>query len=61
MKVSGWGRVKTEGGASKYLREAALRVMPFEQCTKTSFGDHLTESMMCAYGDDKDACQVNFE
>lgn len=58
VKVAGWGRVTTDGGASRYLRKATLKVMPFATCSNTSFGDHLTESMLCAYADHTDACQV---
>ncbi|KAG7211727.1 hypothetical protein KM043_010973 [Ampulex compressa] len=57
VKVTGWGRVTTHGGASRFLRQATLKVMPFEICANTSFGEHLTESMLCAYNDNKDACQ----
>ncbi|XP_067214220.1 transmembrane protease serine 11D-like [Linepithema humile] len=57
VKVTGWGRVTTSGGASKFLRQATLKVMSWAACRNTSFGDHLTESMLCAYRDDIDACQ----
>ncbi|XP_074114697.1 trypsin-1-like [Cotesia typhae] len=57
VKVAGWGRVTVNGGASRYLRQATLKVMPFDICTNTSFGDHLTTSMLCAYNDNTDACQ----
>ena len=58
VKVAGWGRVTADGGASRFLRKASLRVMPMSSCKKTSFGDHLTDSMLCAYADQTDACQV---
>ncbi|XP_012252329.1 trypsin-1-like [Athalia rosae] len=57
VKVTGWGRVTNSGGASRFLRQAELKVMPYSTCRNTSFGDHLTESMLCAYTDDTDACQ----
>ncbi|XP_015114338.1 chymotrypsin-like elastase family member 2A [Diachasma alloeum] len=57
VKVAGWGRVKTGGGASSVLQEATLRVMSYGQCRNTSLGAHLTESMTCAYDDGRDACQ----
>lgn len=58
VKVTGWGRVTTSGDTSKFLRQATLKVLSSEACRNTSFGDHITESMMCAYTDDTDACQV---
>lgn len=61
VKVTGWGRVTTNGGASRFLRQADLKVMSWVSCRNTSFGDHLTESMLCAYTDDTDACQVKKE
>ncbi|KAL0134138.1 hypothetical protein PUN28_001175 [Cardiocondyla obscurior] len=57
VKVTGWGRVHVEGEPSQFLRQATLKVMSFAACKNTSFGDHLTESMMCAYNDNTDACQ----
>lgn len=59
VKVAGWGRVKREGATSRFLREATLKVMSWATCSNTSFGEHLTESMMCAYSDNTDACQVS--
>jgi len=47
-----------EGEPSQFLRQATLKVMSFAACKNTSFGDHVTESMMCAYNDNTDACQV---
>jgi len=58
VKVTGWGRVQVEGEPSRFLRQATLKVMSFATCKNTSFGDHITESMMCAYNDNTDACQV---
>lgn len=58
VKVAGWGRVQREGDTSRFLRQATLKVMSWASCRNTSFGDHLTESMMCAYNDNTDACQV---
>jgi len=58
VQVTGWGRVTISGDASKFLRQATLKVMSWQACKNTSFGNHLTESMMCAYNDDTDACQV---
>ncbi|EFN86139.1 Ovochymase-1 [Harpegnathos saltator] len=57
VQVIGWGRVTTKGGASRFLRQATLKVMSHEACRNTSFGDHVTPSMICAYNDDTDACQ----
>ncbi|XP_015605959.1 transmembrane protease serine 9 [Cephus cinctus] len=57
VKVTGWGRVTTTGGASRYLRKANLKVMPWLSCKNVSFGDHITESMICAYNENTDACQ----
>ncbi|XP_071651945.1 trypsin-1-like [Temnothorax longispinosus] len=57
VKVTGWGRVQVEGEPSQFLRQATLKVMSFAVCKNTSFGDHLTESMICAYNDNTDACQ----
>ncbi|XP_011642656.1 trypsin-7-like [Pogonomyrmex barbatus] len=57
VKVTGWGRVHIRGEPSQFLRQATLKVMSFEVCKNTSFGEHLTESMMCAYNDNTDACQ----
>ncbi|KYN28215.1 Transmembrane protease serine 9, partial [Trachymyrmex cornetzi] len=57
VKVTGWGRVQVEGEPSRFLRQATLKVMSFAACKNTSFGDHITESMMCAYNDNTDACQ----
>ncbi|KYN35464.1 Transmembrane protease serine 9, partial [Trachymyrmex septentrionalis] len=57
VKVTGWGRVQIEGEPSRFLRQATLKIMSFAACKNTSFGDHVTESMMCAYNDNTDACQ----
>ncbi|XP_018306523.1 ovochymase-2 [Mycetomoellerius zeteki] len=57
VKVTGWGRVQVKGPPSQFLRQATLKVMSFAACKNTSFGDHITESMMCAYNDNTDACQ----
>ncbi|EZA52937.1 Serine protease, partial [Ooceraea biroi] len=58
VKITGWGRVSDRTyETSRYLRQAALRVMPWQECKNTSFGDHISRSMMCAYKDDTDACQ----
>lgn len=58
VKVTGWGRVQVKGEPSQFLRQATLKVMSFAACKNTSIGDHLSESMMCAYNDNTDACQV---
>jgi len=58
VKITGWGRVQVEGKSSQFLRQATLKVMSFAACKNTSFGDHITESMICAYNDNTDACQV---
>ncbi|KAM0734717.1 Clotting factor G beta subunit [Formica fusca] len=57
VKVTGWGRVRREGDTSRFLRQATLKVMSWAACRNTSFGEHVTESMICAYSDNKDACQ----
>ncbi|XP_011701444.1 PREDICTED: trypsin-1-like [Wasmannia auropunctata] len=57
VKVTGWGRVHVEGEPSQFLRQATLKVMSYATCKNTSFGDHVTESMICAYNDNTDACQ----
>ncbi|XP_072748554.1 transmembrane protease serine 9-like [Anoplolepis gracilipes] len=57
VKVTGWGRVQKEGDTSKFLRQAILKVMSWAACKNTSFGEHVTESMLCAYSDNTDACQ----
>ncbi|XP_046417491.1 transmembrane protease serine 9-like [Neodiprion fabricii] len=57
VSATGWGRVTTSGNASRFLRQADLKVMPWSDCRNTSFGNHLTKSMLCAYNDDTDACQ----
>ncbi|XP_011064526.1 PREDICTED: trypsin-1-like [Acromyrmex echinatior] len=57
VKVTGWGRVQVKGEPSRFLRQATLKVMSFAACKNTSFGDHITESMICAYNDNTDACQ----
>lgn len=57
VKVSGWGRVKSDGGSSRYLRQANLRSMPYESCKRTKIGSHLDDKMICAYAQDVDACQ----
>ncbi|XP_014467233.1 PREDICTED: trypsin-1-like [Dinoponera quadriceps] len=56
-QVIGWGRVTTKGDASRFLRQATLKIMSHERCRNTSFGEHVTTSMICAYNDDTDACQ----
>lgn len=58
VKVAGWGRVTANGKSSRYLRQASLKIMSWSTCTNTSFGEHLTESMLCAYAAETDACQV---
>ncbi|XP_032456097.1 transmembrane protease serine 9 [Nasonia vitripennis] len=57
VKVAGWGRVKNNGGASRYLRQASLKMMSYNTCKKTKIGNHLEKTMICAYADDTDACQ----
>ncbi|XP_020278698.1 transmembrane protease serine 9-like [Pseudomyrmex gracilis] len=57
VKVIGWGRVLNDGAASQYLRQASLKVMSYRDCKNTTFGNHITESMLCAYAENKDACQ----
>ncbi|XP_011497937.1 PREDICTED: transmembrane protease serine 6-like [Ceratosolen solmsi marchali] len=57
VKVSGWGRIKSNGGASRYLRQANLRILPYDLCKQTKIGPHLDEKMLCAYATDTDACQ----
>ncbi|XP_011878430.1 PREDICTED: transmembrane protease serine 9-like [Vollenhovia emeryi] len=57
VQVTGWGRVSVAGEPSQFLRQATLKVMSFAACQNTSFGDHITESMLCAYNDNTDSCQ----
>lgn len=58
MKVTGWGTVAVNGATSKFLRETNLNVLSLDSCKNTSIGKHLTNSVICAYNDNTDACQV---
>ena len=65
-RVSGWGREASKGPKAvspKKLRETYLRVLEDPQCAMVSKAlsrpwDPQTNSMICAGGKDKDACQV---
>jgi hypothetical protein len=60
VKITGWGRLSIKSWeSSRYLRQAVLRIMSWENCRNTTFGEHITRSMLCAYNDDTDACQVS--
>lgn len=56
--VAGWGRVGQEKDPSDVLLMANVFVMRPEGCKETIIGDHLTDSMLCAYNTNIDACQV---
>lgn len=58
VKVTGWGTVAVNGATSKFLRETNLNVLSLDSCKNTSIGKHLTNSVICAYNDNTDACQV---
>jgi hypothetical protein len=60
--VSGWGRLQSKGGAiPEVLQETDVQVVSSEGCGKMLDGypwDDRQDTMICAGGADKDACQV---
>ena len=55
--VTGWGRLNSTGPQSDRLQEARLNTITNTACAR-SHGDHkITESMICAGADDRDACR----
>lgn len=63
--VSGWGRLDEGQDAplADSLMETGVTVLTDEECAAetASLIEFNTESMICAYAQDTDACQVNFE
>lgn len=56
--VTGWGRTGQDDIPSLSLRKVSLQVIANDKCkTITSIGEHITDSMLCAYEVNKDACQ----
>lgn len=61
--VSGWGHEKSRGGSvPDILRKTSVQVVSQQGCFKmyspTYPWDNETDSMLCAGGRDRDACQV---
>ncbi|XP_061394951.1 seminase-like [Musca vetustissima] len=58
LQISGWGRVTEQGEISKNLRTVRVPLLPRAECVLRykRLGENLTNSMMCAYDDNKDAC-----
>lgn len=54
----GWGYIKSGGPDSEYLRHAVLPVVSNKECQAT-YGekDDILDTMLCAYGGEKDTCQ----
>ncbi|KAJ4432275.1 hypothetical protein ANN_20893 [Periplaneta americana] len=55
--VTGWGRTAQNGNPSRFLRKAGVKILLQDDCKNTTVGDHIKDSMLCAYEFDTDACQ----
>nr|BAM29297.1 serine protease like protein [Gryllus bimaculatus] len=55
--VTGWGRTLQGGNPSRYLRKANVKVLSMAACRNTTIGEHILDSMICAYEYETDACQ----
>ncbi|CAH0554048.1 unnamed protein product [Brassicogethes aeneus] len=55
----GWGATKEHGQVSNRLREVEVPIMSNADCTKTGYGNRITDNMICAgYPEGKkDSCQ----
>nr|CAD7575623.1 unnamed protein product [Timema californicum] len=55
--VTGWGRTAQNGNPARYLRRAGVKIVHEDRCKNTTIGDHIRETMLCAYEYNTDACQ----
>ncbi|XP_067000371.1 trypsin-1 isoform X2 [Anabrus simplex] len=56
--VTGWGRTAQNGNPSRYLRKASVKILLQSDCRNTTIGEHIMDTMMCAYEFETDACQI---
>lgn len=56
--VIGWGRLSVDGPSAMKLRKTTVKILNDDQCIATVMGKYLTKSVLCAYEDSTDACQV---
>lgn len=57
LRVLGWG-VANEGNdqAQSELHQADLLYVPLEECSRRMGGSQLTDGMLCAFANERDAC-----
>ncbi|XP_045496575.1 trypsin-7-like [Colias croceus] len=57
--VSGWGTTEEGGSVSNTLQEVQVPIMSNSACRMTSYGNRITDNMICAGYDEggRDACQ----
>nr|BAL14423.1 serine protease like protein [Meloimorpha japonica] len=55
--VTGWGRTAQGGTPSRFLRKANVKILSMAHCRNTTIGEHILDSMLCAYEYETDACQ----
>lgn len=61
LTVAGWGKIKQGAQtSSRYLLETKVLAVSSNKCRKSAtYRDNLVkDTMMCAYSNGKDACQV---
>jgi len=56
--VAGWGKTDEMGGVARILQEVNVTILTNDECKKVqTIGEHITDSMLCAYSEGQDACQ----
>lgn len=58
LQVTGWGRLETNGHMANHLQIVEVEEVAYEICHEI-YKDHLTNNMICAVSEGKDACQVS--
>lgn len=56
--VVGWGKTSLNGKSSQNLQKTTIRLLTPEQCNATEMGKYQTDTVICGYEDNTDACQV---
>ncbi|XP_042867708.1 transmembrane protease serine 9-like [Penaeus japonicus] len=55
--ATGWGKLQEDGEESEVLQEVELPIVPLEVCKEQYSSQRMTEDVVCAGEEGKDACQ----